>query len=383
MPTENETMPAQPLEVLESNGALATIERASIDQQVATAHQFPRSIKQFMADAKDMVTLDLETAEGCFYRLERKSKDGTVKVIEGPSVRLLEIAASCYGNIRYGSRVIAIEDKFVVTQGVAHDLQRNVFSSSETRRRITTSSGYRFSDDMIGVTANAACSIAKRNALNGVVPRVYVNQLCEMAKETSRGTSKTLTDRRTRALAYFAQKLGVKPDKVLAKLGRTGIEEITLEDIDRLNGIKTAIKEGDSTVDEEFNPKPEGAGEKKPLGALIGAPKAGPEPASAPPEPEQAPVAPEVAPEAPVPAKATETAPAATAPKYTSEQRQAILREVESLMLTHEVGEAKVLRWATEHGLRKPEQDEISALDTAALDQLRAVIPTIKAKATP
>ncbi len=346
------------LEILDSGSALASIERASIDQQVATAHQFPRSIKQFMADARDMVTLDLETAEGCYYRLERKDKKtGEVKVIEGPSVRLLEIAASCYGNIRYGSRVIAIEDKFVVTQGVAHDLQKNVFSSSETRRRITTATGYRFGDDMIGVTANAACSIAKRNALNGIVPRVYVNQLCDLAMETARGTTKTLTERRSRAIAYFTDKLGVKVDKLLAKLGRAGVEEITLEDLDRLNGLKTAIKDGDTNVDDEFNPKPESAtADKKPLADIIGKPN--PDLEASAPKPEEKPVVP---------------------PKvYTPEQRAEFLRELENLMIDNGVSESALLIHCHKNKLAKKEQDAVGSLDTGLLDELRAIVPTLK-----
>lgn len=350
------------LEILDSGSAIASIERASIDQQVATAHQFPRSIKQFMADAKDMVTLDLETAEGCYYRLERKDKKtGETKVIEGPSVRLLEIAASCYGNIRYGSRVIAIEEKFVVTQGVAHDLQRNVFSSSETRRRITTSSGFRFGDDMIGVTANAACSIAKRNALNGIVPRVYVNQLCDLAMETARGTQKTLTERRSRALAYFADKLGVKADKVLAKLGRKGTEEITLEDLNRLNGLKTAIKEGDTTIDIEFNPQPE-APPKRGIGDLIGKPAS---------KKEDIP--------ADLDAKTDTAKPEAPAPKtYTPEERATILAAVETALLQFEVGETKALNWVDSQKIPREGQDEIGTLATETLIALLDAIPTIK-----
>lgn len=364
MSNPNESAGSQELEVISSDGALAAIERASIDQQVATAHAFPRSIKQFMLDAKDMVTLDIETAEGCYYRLERKDKDGTVKIIEGPSVRLLEIAASCYGNIRYGSRVIAIEDKFVVTQGVAHDLQRNVYSSSETRRRITTKSGYRFSDDMIGVTANAACSIAKRNALNGVVPRVYVNQLCEMAKEVSRGTTKTLTDRRARAVEYFTTKLGVKLDTLLAKLGRKGIEEISLEDLDRLNGLKTAIKEGDTTVDLEFNPQPEGA-PKAALADVIGKPADKSFPTAG----QQA------------PSSSVATANPTSLSSEHAFDRTALLKACEDAMLAAETGETRVLRYARENLGAKSEHDELGSLPTEILVRLLPEIPNIK-KAT-
>lgn len=356
---EEQNESSAPLEIMEASGAIAAIEKASIDQQVATAHQFPRSIKTFMADAKDMVLLDLDTAEGCYYRLERKDRNapGGVKIIEGPSVRLLEIAASCYGNIRYGSRVIAIEDKFVVTQGVAHDLQKNVYSSSETRRRITTKAGIRFGDDMIAMTANAACSISKRNALNGVIPRVYVNQLCEMAKAAARGDAQTLSARRTRAVDFFVTKLGVKLEKLLAKLDRKGVEEITLEDVERLNGIKTAIKEGDTTIDEEFDPKPEASATS--LSDVLGN-KADPKPEAK-----------QEAPKQEQPATKTEKT-------YTAEERAAILKEVEDAMISCQCGESKVLAYLKPLGKVRDGQDEVGALDSTVLDELRGLIPQIK-----
>jgi len=63
---------------------------------------------------------------------------------------------------------------------------------------------------------------------------------------------------------------------------------------------------------------------------------------------------------------------------YSPEQRQAILKEVETLMLDHQVGEARVMVYVHQHKLAKEGQDEVSALDTAALDVLRGVIPTLK-----
>lgn len=64
--------------------------------------------------------------------------------------------------------------------------------------------------------------------------------------------------------------------------------------------------------------------------------------------------------------------------KYTSDERQAILKEVESMMLDHSVGESKVMVYVHQHKLAKEGQDEISALDTAVLDALSAVIPGLK-----
>lgn len=63
---------------------------------------------------------------------------------------------------------------------------------------------------------------------------------------------------------------------------------------------------------------------------------------------------------------------------YTAEERDAILKEVETLMLDHSVGEAKVMLYVHTNKLAKEGQDEVGALDTLVLDGLRAVIPTLK-----
>ncbi|KAG1166891.1 hypothetical protein G6F35_017935 [Rhizopus arrhizus] len=106
-----------------------------------------------------MVTLSQSIAEQCVYALPR---DG--KTIEGPSARFAEVIASAWGNNRAGARVIDDKGEFIIAQGVFHDLERNVAITYEVQRRIVDRQGRRFKPDMIGVTANAACSIALRNA---------------------------------------------------------------------------------------------------------------------------------------------------------------------------------------------------------------------------
>jgi len=74
------------IEVLEPTapvGALLQIEKATIDTQIATAKQYPRSITKFLREAEEIACLDEETAASCFYRVPR---DG--KYIEGPSARI-------------------------------------------------------------------------------------------------------------------------------------------------------------------------------------------------------------------------------------------------------------------------------------------------------
>lgn len=229
--------------------ALEALNKSEIDIAISTAHRFPRSILKFKNEALAMATLDEETASSCFYVLKRENKN-----IEGPSVRLAEIIGSAWGNLRYGARVISIDDKFVSAQGVCHDLEKNISANVEVRRRITMKDGRRYSDDMIGVTCNAACSIALRNAIFKVVPFTYAKDIYEKAKKVAVGDTQTLSTRRQQMVSHFS-KMAVTLAMILELLEKPSIEDVGLEDLATLKGIATAIKDGDSSVDEVFGKK--------------------------------------------------------------------------------------------------------------------------------
>lgn len=232
--------------VTAESGTVALLNKSEIDMQVATAHKYPRSIKRFRDEALAMVTLNENIAQECIYSLPR---DG--KTIEGPSARFAEVVASAWGNSRAGARVVNDHGDFVTAQGVFHDLERNVAITYEVQRRITTKNGIRFSADMIGTTANAACSIALRNAILKGVPKAFWSDLYESARQTAIGNNHTLANRRARALAVL-QKHGVTRDQVFAFLKINGEEDITLEHLGTLFGITTALKEGETTPEQAF-----------------------------------------------------------------------------------------------------------------------------------
>src|SRR4030065_695902 len=155
------------------NATVSLVSRAEIDQQITTAKKYPRSLKRFRDEALQMVTLTEGIAKECIYALPRKDANGSTKTIEGPSARFAEVIASAWGNCRAGARVVGESADFVTAQGGFYDLERNVAITYEVQRRITTSTGRRYSTDMIGVTANAACSIALRNAILKGVPKAF------------------------------------------------------------------------------------------------------------------------------------------------------------------------------------------------------------------
>ena len=251
------------------SGTAALINRSEIDMQIATAHKFPRSIKRFRQEALAMVTLNEQIAESCIYALPRGNK-----TIEGPSARFAEVVASAWGNCRAGARVVSDQGNFVTAQGIFHDLERNVAITYEVQRRITDSRGRRYNDDMIGVTGNAASSIALRNAILKGVPKAFWDDMYQAARATVMGDFQTLANRRAEAMKAFVA-LGVKPDQVFAKLGVSGVEDIGLEHLVTLRGLITAIKEGDTTpeqafgdVDKPATPKSEGPNKPAELPAM-------------------------------------------------------------------------------------------------------------------
>lgn len=237
-------MVAEP-EVVSSEIAYGALVKAEVDKQIETAKRWPRDIEKFKRGLFAMATATEEIAAACCYSLPRGGKD-----IEGPSVRLAEIAVNNWGNLRAAARVIGIDDKHVTCQGMCHDLETNVAVSVEVKRRITDRNGRRYNEDMIVVTANAGCAIAFRNAAFKVIPAALINPVyieCRkiMADETG------LEAKRLQAVRYYEDK-GVPRERIFAKIGVTSIEAMTGEHVGLLRGLVTALNNGDTTLEESF-----------------------------------------------------------------------------------------------------------------------------------
>lgn len=244
----------QELEILptaESNGMLEAIERASIDMQITTAKKYPRSLSKVKADMTAFATLDEETAQSCFYTLPRGGR-----TIQGPSVRLAEIAVSCYQNLRAGARVISTvthgDTPHVIVQAVAHDLQNNVAITIEKRRRITKKrSKDAIDEDDINLACNACASIAFRDAVFKVVPQALIKPVYENAKMVAVGDIKSLGKRRQQVVDRLKQ-MGVFEDRMLARVSARKVDDIGPEELATLIGLGTALKDGEITLEDAF-----------------------------------------------------------------------------------------------------------------------------------
>ncbi|TGP28244.1 hypothetical protein EN875_032320 [Mesorhizobium sp. M2D.F.Ca.ET.232.01.1.1] len=231
------------------NQSLAvSIAMAEVDQQIITARAYPRSVDTALKNILTLATLDDETSAECIYALPRGGKP-----IKGPSIRLAEIIQSQWGNNRVGTRVVHVDrfEKYVEAEGIYHDLETNAATTARVRRRISDRQGRVLTDDMIIVTGNAAAQIAKRNAILGGVPKAVWRKAYAAAEKVIAGDIKTLVERRGEAMKAFAA-FGVAPERVFAVLEINGLDDVTLDHMTTLIGMHSALKSGESTVEEMF-----------------------------------------------------------------------------------------------------------------------------------
>lgn len=138
---------------------LAGITRSEIDIQIATAKQYPRDLNTVLNKIATYATMDKETAEDCFYVLRRKDANGNDNTIEGLSIRMAEIIAGAWGNLRVQTRIIGNDGRKITAQAVCHDLETNFAVCKTVDRRITTKTGKTYSDDMQVVTCAPVSSL--------------------------------------------------------------------------------------------------------------------------------------------------------------------------------------------------------------------------------
>lgn len=216
-------------------------DKASVDIQVSTAHAHPRNTAACINDALAMATMDVDTAMTCGYSVPRGGK-----AITGPSVHLAKIIMQNWGNFRGEAKVIATTEKYVESEAIAWDLQKNVAIKVTVKRSIMTKNG-KMADDMIIVTGNAANSIALRNAIFSVIPKAVTDKIYKASQQKIIGDASELAKTIKGVFTAFKKNYGEDQEAVLKIVGKTQISQLTNDDLVTLIGVGQALKDGDTT----------------------------------------------------------------------------------------------------------------------------------------
>lgn len=238
--------------------SLYGIEKAAIDVQVATARNYPRNTKRCIDEAVTSVTISVDVAQQMGYALPRGGKP-----ITGPSVHLARVMAQSWGNLRAGTRMVSVDEKSVTSEAICWDMEKNVAVSVTARRGIMTKEGKRYGDDMINMTANACNSVALRNAIFAVIPRVMWEHVYSESQKMITGDLSDETKfkaERLNILKRMSESLAVSEEEILRSIGRPSVQMVVREDLAILIGLGQAIKDGDFTVQDVFkSAQPSGA----------------------------------------------------------------------------------------------------------------------------
>jgi len=243
----------QDLEVREIEPREATVSlitRAEMETQLSWAESHPRSLTKFRDRALSLATFSVGVAASCEYAL----KKGEVTHL-GPSVRLAEIVASTYGNLRYGSRIVDNDGRVITAQGSCHDLENNTSGNFEVKRLIIDERGQRFNDEGILLAGLAANAIAIRNAIFKVIPSAIIMDIMADVRKVAKGTIETLPERRDATVNYFMDQ-GVKAAQICELMEVARIEDIDLDKLAVLNAYRATVENQEGVLKDIFKIKP-------------------------------------------------------------------------------------------------------------------------------
>lgn len=266
----------------ESQSATGT----SITRTSETASSMVAAHAEAMAKARFFVALqrprDLEVvrerlvtacadplfAEDATYQLKRwDAKEQKERLIEGFSARFAEAARTALGNIDVETTVLLDDEEKLIVQVVVTDLESNVTERVPIvvrkrieRRRlnkgqvpIATRTGadgqtiyiVAATDDEVQMRLNSAQSKATRNAVLRLL-RADIRQECWDQVVASQRMAAQQDGATAKYVARFRD-LGVTEQQLAEFFGRENVGQLSPDELQELNGIGRAIRDGEAT----------------------------------------------------------------------------------------------------------------------------------------
>lgn len=230
------------------------LETGEITAQVSIAKRFPRNVDKAVNDAISIATKNREIAQSCIYFRPVGKRNGIQQFAEGGSIRLAEIIQSQWGNIRIGSRTLGVKDGRLIVQGVCHDLEKNVYVTSEVAKSVKRKDGTLYSDNQIEVVNMAGQAIARRNVVFSAIPKAIADCILDNIKEMIVG--KDVKEAWAKAKKVFSE-IGASTKDLLASLDCKSESDVGRDEVCKLHGLYNVIKDGLCDFSEVFGHAPE------------------------------------------------------------------------------------------------------------------------------
>ena len=236
----------QPPTVMADIGAQREI--AEVQAQMVIAKKFPRDVRDAM-DRLLMTCTRAGLAEAALYEYAR---GGTA--ISGPSIRLAEAIAQCWGNISFGIRELEQRQGESTVEAFAVDLETNtrqvkVFQVPHIRVTRTSRTTLTDPRDIYEMVANQGAR-RLRACILGIVPGDVIEAAVAQCETTLKTKAEVTPERLASLLAKFAE-FGVTQAQIEARIQRH-LDAMTPALMVQLGKIYTSLKDGMSHAADWF-----------------------------------------------------------------------------------------------------------------------------------
>ncbi len=243
---------------LSSHGSLAPQTAAAKTQESRAMSEIQAAILMAKHDPRNenqsyIAIIDsckrMSLAESAQYSYPRGST-----LVKGPSIRLAEVAARHWGNIRVGITITNQTDECTEARAYAFDMQTNYMVDQEftvPHKRTTKRGVTRLTDerDIRELVQNMG-SRYLRGCILRVIPSDIIEAALEQVEKTLLSSDVPLVEQIRKMVAAFDE-LGVKVEHLEKRLGHN-LDATIPQEIVTLKGIYKSIKDGMANREDFF-----------------------------------------------------------------------------------------------------------------------------------
>lgn len=240
---------------------------AEAQGKLLIAKRFPRNQAEAYLNAMNACKRQ-SLAEKAIYSYPKGGQ-----TISGPSIRLAEELARCWGNIDFGIKELSNKGDESEMQAYCWDTETNVISSQTfvVRHVMDTRNGQKKLTTERDIYENNANMAGRRlrSRILAVLPPDLVEDAVRECKKTLAGKNDIPIEDRVKKMVVAFQKFGIKPETIEKRLGRS-IDTMTADDLSEFIGIYNSLKDGNSGVGDWFDLKANGDRAKDLTNAIMG-----------------------------------------------------------------------------------------------------------------
>ena len=224
-------------------------EMARIQGEIFMAKKFPRDVMKAL-DKIEQECARPTLASQAVYTYARGGSN-----IKGPSIRLAEAVARCWGNLRYGFEEVSNNGKESVIRAYAYDVENNQQAErifTVKLGRYSKRGGFSMADDprdQYEIVANNA-SRRVRACILQLIPGDIIDYAVQLCSDTIAKNFKVNEDTINKLIKAFAN-YNVT-EAMLEKFVQRRLVAMTADQYVRLQSIYTSLRDGIAKVEDFF-----------------------------------------------------------------------------------------------------------------------------------